>query len=437
VLFLVPSFLTLVQPLSEAMSPWSFRSFLTILTGWIFTTRRTITGMLVVAGVAGQRHHAAFHRLFAAAKWSLDQLGLLIFGLLQALLPDGTVELTLDDTLARKRGLKVFGAGMHHDPLLSTRKTAVTNWGHSWVVLAVVVRLPFCAERVFSLPILFRLYLNHKAAHRWNKAHRTRPELGLDLVRVLCRAHPQRRFHLLTDSTYGGESVLGHLPENCDMTSRLPLNARLYDALPERKPGTNGRPRKRGARLPTPEQMLRQRARRVSPAIYARKDRVRLVETVAHWHGIPHRPLKVVVIEPLTGGRKVQAFYSTRVDSPAEEVLASYARRWSIEETFQGGKSHLGFEEPQGWTRKAVSRTAPIALLLYSLVVLWFAREGHPLYRPPTRPWYRKKTRPSFADMLLTLRRESLHAQVSKELPNGHLPQNLLNALFSAAQVPT
>ena len=46
----------------------------------------------------------------------------------------------LDDTLARKRGLKVFGVGMHHDPLLSTRRTAVMNWGHSWVVLGVIVR---------------------------------------------------------------------------------------------------------------------------------------------------------------------------------------------------------------------------------------------------------------------------------------------------------
>ena len=32
---------------------------------------------------------------------------------------------------------------MHHDPLLSSRAKAVTNWGHSWVVLGVIVELPF------------------------------------------------------------------------------------------------------------------------------------------------------------------------------------------------------------------------------------------------------------------------------------------------------
>jgi hypothetical protein len=51
---------------------------LIVLTGWLFAPRRTITGTLVAAGVAGQRHHAAFHRVFAAARWSLDQVGLIV-----------------------------------------------------------------------------------------------------------------------------------------------------------------------------------------------------------------------------------------------------------------------------------------------------------------------------------------------------------------------
>jgi hypothetical protein len=143
-----------------------FDRFMILLTGWIFAPRRTITGMLVAAGVAGQQHHAAFHRVFSAARWSLDQLGLIVFMLLRTLLPAGTVQLSLDDTEAHKRGLKVYGVGMHHDAQLSTRKTTVLTWGHSWVNLCVIVRLPCCPGRVFSLPFLFRLYLNHAAATR-------------------------------------------------------------------------------------------------------------------------------------------------------------------------------------------------------------------------------------------------------------------------------
>ena len=48
--------------------------------------------------------------------------------------------------------MKIFGAGMHHDPLLGSRKTAVMNWGHNWVILGVIVTFPFCTRRYFCLP---------------------------------------------------------------------------------------------------------------------------------------------------------------------------------------------------------------------------------------------------------------------------------------------
>jgi hypothetical protein len=431
---LVASFVEIVQPLSWAMSTPVFTTFLTLLTGWIFAPRRTITGMIVAAGVAEKRHHAAFHRVFSAAQWSLDQLGLIVFGMLKVLLPEGTVYLSLDDTEAHKRGLKVYGVGMHRDPQLSTRKKPVFTWGHNWVILCVIVRLPFCPDRVFSLPILFRLHLNQATAERARRAYRSRPALAVELIHLLCEAHPEQHFHLFADTTYGGESVLAQLPSNCDLTSRMPMNARLYEAPPPRKPGTRGRPRKRGARLPTPAQMLRQRgAQRVTHDIYGRKQKARMVTTVARWHNVPERPLRIVAIEPLSGGRPDQAFYSTRIEDHAEEVLFGYSGRWSIEETIFGSKTYLGFEEPQGWSRLAVLRTAPIAMLLYSLTVLWFARVGHHVYRPLPRPWYRTKKQPSFADMLRTLRRESLLATISKQVGGEHVPQNVIECLCSAA----
>jgi hypothetical protein len=428
----VAPFAHLVQHIALGMTLPSLQNLVIVLTGWLFAPRRTVTAMLVAAGAVGTKHHSAFHRLFASACWSLDLLGLGLFGLVQPWLDGEVVKLTVDDTLARKRGLKVFGAGMHHDPLLSTRKKAVLNWGHSWVVLAVVVRLPFCPDRVFSLPLLFRLYINKQTAGRHRSTYRTRPELAVQILQRLCSRYPERRFHLLADSTYGGQSVLRALPSNCDLTSRMPLDARLYEPPPPRRAGSNGRPRRRGARLPTPAQMLAQRARRVSLDLYGRRGRVRLVDTVARWHNAPERPLKVVVVEPLSGGRPTQAFYSPRFDQTAEQVLTDYSCRWSIEEAFQGSKTHLGFEEPQGWTRYAVQRTAPLAMLLYSLVVVWFARDGHRTYQLPHRPWHRRKANPSFADMLATLKRQCIEATVSKHLGGQRLPQNLLDALFPA-----
>jgi hypothetical protein len=150
--------------------------------------------------------------------------------------------------------------------------------------------------------------------------------------------------------------------------------------------------------------MLAGRCQRLTLDIYGRKDTSRAVECVARCYAAPERPLKVVAVEPLVGGRKPQAFFSTCPADTIEQVLTPYAARWSLEVTNHDAKGQLGFEEPQGWTKRAVQRTAPTAMLLYSLVVLWFSREGHRHYQPPERPWYLGKTQASFADMLAAVR---------------------------------
>ena len=428
------SFVEFLQPVVPVFTAPTFSSFLTVLTGWVFARRRVVTRMIEAADAVGAKHHSAFHRVFSAACWSLDELGLAIFTRIEPWLADDAVLLSLDDTLARKRGRKVFGVGMHHDPLLSSRKTAVMNWGHNWVVLGVIVSFPFRPGHYVSLPILFRLYVNQKTATQKRLRHRTRPELAVEMLDVLCKRHENRRFHAIGDSAYGGQSVLAHLPANCDLTSRLVLNARLYAAPPVRKPGTHGRPRKRGQPLPTPRKMLEPRTRRLTLDLYGRRDRSRVADQVARVYAVPQRPLRIVAVEPLSGGRRMQAFYSTCHEATAEQVLIGYARRWSIEVTFHDAKGHLGFEQPQGWTRKAVERTAPTAMLLYSLIVLWFAAEGHRHYRAPNRPWYRSKSGASFADMLSTLRCESVREQVLSLGLHGQDSRNIMKTLLNAVQ---
>jgi SRSO17 transposase len=409
-MYLVSSFAFTLQALAGVMTDRSFDNFVTVLTGWVFARRRTITGMITAAGIAGKRHHAAFHRVFAAARWSRDALGLAVFRLLEQWCGEEEVLLGIDDTLARKRGKKTFGVGMHHDPLLSSRGMAVTNWGHSWVVLGVIVRVPLWPERAFCLPILFRLYLNKNAAERGRRVYRTRPELAIEMLQVLCNYWKNKRFHAVADSAYGGASVLCRLPDNCELTSRLTLDARLY-MLPGMPTGKRGRPRKWGERLPTPREMFSQRGKRLTLRQYGRRDRVRVIETLACAHAAPRRLLRIVAVEPLSGGRTRQAFFSTRTAAGAADVLAWYAQRWSIEVAFHDSKTHLGFEEPQGWTRQAVERTAPTAMLLYSLIVHWFVIEGHRHYRPAATTWY-VRPHASFGDMLATLRSETLREQL-------------------------
>jgi hypothetical protein len=404
----------LLQQLSSCFTAPSFQSLMMLVCGWIFATRRTVTGMILAAGVVGEKHHSAFHRFFASARWSLDTLGLRVFGLIEPFCGPGSILLAGDDTLARKRGLKVFGVGMHHDPLLSTRKVALTNWGHSWVVLAVIVKFPFRDNFRFALPVLFRMYRSKQTVQREGRQYFTKPQLMVQLLDLLCEHRPDRRFHLIADSAYGGQSVLCHLPGNCDLTSRLHLDARLHAPVQPSKNPKGGRPRKRGVRLPTPRRMLEERCRHIELDIYGRHDRSRIAETVAHHYHTPHRLLKIIAVEPLTGGRKVQAFYSTSHQAAAEQVLTWYAMRWSIEVMNHDAKGSLGFEQPQGWSKQAALRTAPMAMLFYSLIVLWFAKDGHRHYQPIHRPWYIGKRHASFADMLTTLKIQSVKEEVLK-----------------------
>jgi hypothetical protein len=407
------SFREIFFSLMSVMTQPTFQNLLALLPGWIFARRRTITAMIQAAGLAGKRHHSTFHRVFAAARWSMDKVGLAVFKLILALIPkDGVVFLAADDTLARKRGLKIFGVGMHHDPLLSSRKKAIVSWGHNWVVLGVMLRFPFRPGHFFCLPILFRLYRNKKTTTRERGVYRTRPELLVEMLQLLCRTFQERRFHLVADSSYSGRSVALHLPDNCDFTGRAHLDAQLYAPAPERMPGAKGRPRKRGDRLPSPRTMLRKTTRRITLDIYGRRETMLVATGKALWYNVARsRILRVVAVKPLSSGRDIQAFYSTCSDAIPEEVLTWYARRWSIETAFQDTKSHLGFEEPQGWSRRAVERTAPMAMLLYSMIVIWFARVGHKAVAFPYRPWYVRKSSVAFIDMLRTLRRESLREQ--------------------------
>jgi len=95
------------------------------------------------------------------------------------------------------------------------------------------------------------------------------------------------------------------------------------------------------------------------------------------------------------------------------QIVETIARRWALEVTFRDAKQALGFEEPQNRTPKAVERTAPVAMVLYSVTVLWYARAGSALRKRwfPRRPWYSRKKRQnrtaSFAVCLATLRQAS------------------------------
>jgi len=119
---------------------------------------RTVTGILAGARLAGVWHHARAHRFFSAARWSADTLGLLVCDLIvdRLLDPAAPICLVVDDSLFKRTGRKIFGAGWRYDAAATGRKR--TAWGNNWVVVGVLVALPFVARRRVCLPVLCRLW---------------------------------------------------------------------------------------------------------------------------------------------------------------------------------------------------------------------------------------------------------------------------------------
>lgn len=73
--------------------------------------------MILAAGDVAENHFPSYPRLFSEAPWSRDALGLVEFDRMLPFLRK-VVMLGLEDTLACKRGLVMFGTGIRHDPLL-------------------------------------------------------------------------------------------------------------------------------------------------------------------------------------------------------------------------------------------------------------------------------------------------------------------------------
>jgi hypothetical protein len=426
------TFGVLLGAFSGCFQARSVRTFEWLVWGWVQCLgRRTITGVALAAGVVGERHISVFHRFFARAPWSLDAVGQVVFRLALGWLPaDQPLYLLGDDTLARKSGKCVSLASMHHDPLLSSGRKPFFSFGQVWVVLALWVPLPMGERRGFALPILVRLYTGSKRGGRADapsrqttgkrqrvaeQAHaerdrRTKLELLREMVGVVAAWAADRSVYLEVDSAYAGRTILENRPANVEVVSRLRLDAALWAPAPKRRPRRQGRPRRRGVRLPNPAQVAA-RCRHwqsISVAIYGRTVTTQVLTLRALWYAaLREAPVRIVVVRDPSGKRRDEAFFCTDLSADAVFILEAYARRWTLEVTFHDTKQHLGLADPQCQTPPAVRRTAPFAFLVYDLVLLWFAEHAHSTASPvwPVRPWYRHKTAPSFPDMLETLRR--------------------------------
>ena len=108
--------------------------------------------------------------------------------------------------------------------------------------------------------------------------------------------------------------------------------------------------------------------------------------------------------DPL-GEFRPQAFLCTDVDAGPVDILSWSVRRWATEVTFAEARRHLGAETQRQWPDRAVARTTPVLLGLYSPVALRADElQRRSAVLPRAAAWYAKPA-PTFSDALAAVRR--------------------------------
>jgi hypothetical protein len=341
------------------------------------TGRRTVRNLLrTVAGLA-EGDPSSYHRVLSFARWStLTLASLLARFILRHFWPEGTVRLVGDDTVTEHPGRAVHGKARHRDPVRSSHSYTAWRWGHKWVVLAILVRFPF-ASRPWALPVLVALYRSPEDNRRRGRPHRTPAQLLQLLLRLLLRWFPDRQFVFAGDQNYGSHemaSLASRTHNRLHVISKFHPNANLYEPPPAY--AGNGRPRVKGAKLPTPQQVVATAKRvRLNVAWYGggRRD-VEVVTGTGYWYksGKGLVAVRWVFVHDLTGTHRDEYFYSTDVTMTAQQVIEEYTGRWNIETTFEESRAYLGLESTRGWCERTVGRAEPCLLGLYSVVALMY-----------------------------------------------------------------
>jgi DDE superfamily endonuclease len=412
-----PTMLLLLAPFAPLFSRRVWQYAMVLVAGAILAPgRRTVTAALRVMGLAQDRRFERYHRVLSRATWSGLAVGRVLLAVLVAVfVPAGPLVIGVDETLERRRGKKIAPKGIYRDAVRSSHAHFVKASGLRWVCLMLLVPLPW-ARRVWALPFLTALAPSERYDRERGRRHKTLTDWARQLLLVVRRWWPDRPIVAVADSTYAALEFLAGCrswPNPVAVVTRLRLDAALYEPAPPRPPRQTGRPRLKGKRLPTLAAVAADPATawaRIAVADwYGAGERiVEIASDTALWYhsGLPPVPLRWMLIRDPQRRFATQALLCTDQDAAPAQILAWFVQRWQLEVTFEEARRHLGVETQRQWSERAIRRTTPAVLGLFSVVTLAaHQRLAESPGRVRQAAWYRKVA-PTFADALALVRHE-------------------------------
>jgi DDE superfamily endonuclease len=440
---------TVFEPLAPALTRPTYQRLVLLALAAILTVGgRTIANLLRTLGALAPGHSSSYHRALSHRRWSSRRLARrYIAAVLARFAPRGPVALAGDDTVTEHPGAQVYGKGCHRDPVRSTHSFTAYRWGHKWVVLALLVRFPFC-RRQWALPLMVALYRPEAKGIDGvsQRAHKTPVDLLGQMLRILIRWSPDRTFICCADGNYAAHElaeVAAADPRRLTFVSKFYAEANLFESPPPYS--GHGRPRVKGRELPKPAQVVHDTPEPpvLKVAWYGGESRRVEVVTDSGWWYQSGRALiavRWVFVRDRTGTHRDEYFFTTDVTMSPRAVIETYTGRWNIETTFQEARSYLGLETTRGRTKNTVLRAEPSLLALYTIVV-WLYGELPLRYQRVRVVAWLGKSDVTFSDAITAVRRYvwvegvfalSGHREAFQKL-GGPLRQILLQGLAPAA----
>jgi hypothetical protein len=321
------------------------------------------------------------------------------------------VVIGIDETLERRWGSKISKRGIYRDGVRSSGSHFVKSSGLRWISIILLVPVSW-AQRTWALPFFTVLAPSERYSKQAGKTHKKLTDWARQMLLQVKRWLPDREVIAVGDSSYAVLELLAAVSGRLTFITRLRLDAALYDPAPAREPGKSGRTRKKGERLPTLKEVLQNPATgwekiKLSNWYGHSEKEMEITTATAHWYhsGKPVVPLRWVLLRVPEGKLSPMALLSTDPELSAQQIVAYFVRRWSIEVTFEEARAHLGVETQRQWSDKSIECTTPVLLGLFSIITL-LADELHQKgeMQIAKAAWY-KKEKPSFNDAIAAVRR--------------------------------
>ncbi len=446
---LPPRFVSWLAGFADLFTRPTWSNVLVLLAGVIQAPgRRTVAAALRILGRERDRGFCTFHRILNRATWSSRAAARqLLLLLVKTFVPaGGPVVIGLDDTIERRWGAKISARGIYRDPVRSSKGHFVKASGLRWLSAMLLVHVPW-AGRIMALPFLTLLAPSKRFYAGKSREPKTLTDWARQAALQIHRWLPNRYIVLVADSAFAAVELLAAVRRHVCVVTRLRMDANLFHFPPPRRKG-RGRPPKKGKPHKKLSALVKDRTvswQRCRISLwYGRTNRVVEIATgTALWYhsGVEPVPIRWLLVRDPTGELEPQAFLATDLNAHPRDILTWFVSRWQVEVTFEEVRAHLGVETQRQWSDKAILRTTPVLLGLYSIVILW----THDLaksrkLKPRTAAWYPKAVL-TFSDAIAATRREIWAHQISSmsrphrdtiEIPR-HIWHRMQNALAHAA----